>query len=194
VNAGEATRRRLVHATARVLSRNGYSQTRLQEIAEAADLKAPAVYYHFPSRDALVTAALKEGQVVVREHVIAALARLPRTATPRERVLAAVRAHLQIELELSDLATAVVRTAGHVPARIRAEIEPEIEAYHELWRGLIDAAAAGDSWRPGTDRSVARMLVIGSLNWAAEWHSPGTPPDVVVANACSLIAHALFRH
>ncbi len=139
-----------------------------------------------------MAAALKEGQVLVREHVIAALARLPRTATPRERVLAAVRAHLHIELELSDLATAVVRTAGHVPPRIRNEIQPEIDAYHDLWRSLIDAAATDGSLRPGTDRSVARMLVIGCLNWAAEWHSPGSPPDAVTANACSLFAHALF--
>ena len=155
--AGDATRRRLIHATARVLSRKGYSQTRLQEIAEAADLRAPAVYYHFASRDDLVSAALREGQVLVRDDVVAALDELPATASSRTRVLSAVAAHLRIELELSDLATAVVRTAGHVPHHIRTEIQPEIDAYHDLWRGLLETAYADGVLRPGTDRSVARM-------------------------------------
>jgi TetR/AcrR family transcriptional regulator, cholesterol catabolism regulator len=190
--AGDVTRRRLIHATARILSRKGYSQTRLQEIAEAADLKAPAVYYHFASRDALVCAALREGQILVRDHVVAALEELPATASSRTRVLSAVAAHLRIELELSDLATAVVRTAGHVPHHIRTEIQPEIDAYHDLWRGLLETAHADGALRPGMDRSVARMLVLGCLNWAAEWASPPIPPDLVSRDACSLVEHALF--
>jgi TetR/AcrR family transcriptional regulator, cholesterol catabolism regulator len=189
----DATRERLVRAAANVLSQRGYSQARLQEIAEVAELKAPAVYYHFPSRDALITAALRDGQVLVREHVLHALTQLPPESGPRDRVLAAVESHLRIELELSDLASAVVRTSGHVPPHIRAEIDTEVTAYYDVWRQLLADAADAGALRPGLDHSVARMLVMGALNWATEWRSPTATVDAVVANARVLVNGALFN-
>lgn len=186
------TRTRLVHAAAAVLSRKGYTRTHLADIAELASLKAPAVYYHFASRDDLITAALREGQVIVREYVLRALADLPSDATAKERVLAAVEAHLQIELELSDLASAVVRTAQHVPSGIRAEIEGEVTAYYEVWRGLLREALEAGVLRPGIELPIARMLVIGALNWATEWRDSSTPIEDVINNARHLVAGALF--
>lgn len=186
------TRTRLVHAAASILSRNGYANTHLAEIAALADLKAPAVYYHFESRDDLITAALREGQVLVREHVTRALQNLPRSATPNDRILAAVEAHLRIELELSDLASAVVRTVRHVPDHVRDQIDGDVEAYYDLWRTLLQHADAAGTLRSGLHLPIARMLVIGALNWATEWRDAGTPIDEVVRNARDLIAGALF--
>ncbi|MFL6108953.1 MAG: TetR/AcrR family transcriptional regulator [Marmoricola sp.] len=186
------TRSRLLRAAAVVLSARGYSEARLDEIAAAADLKAPAIYYHFAGRDALITAALLEGQILVREHVLAALADLPATTGSRGRILAAVAAHLRVELELSEFATAVVRTSGHVPERIKSELAGETAAYYDVWRDLLGAAANEGQLRERLDLSVARMLVIGALNWAVEWRTPSTAVDEVVANALSLVGGALF--
>ena len=188
----EGTRHRLLRAAAAVLSRRGYTEARLGEIAAAANLKAPAIYYHFSGREELITAALREGQVLVREHVLAALARLAADATPEARILTAVDAHLRVELELSDFANAVVRTAGHVPPQIRADIEGEITAYHDVWRGLLADAEAAGALRPGLDLSVARMLVLGALNWAAEWRTASTPVDDVIDAAATIAQGALF--
>ncbi|HET6153230.1 MAG TPA: TetR family transcriptional regulator [Marmoricola sp.] len=186
------TRDRLLQAAAAVLSRRGYTEARLGEIAAAANLKAPAIYYHFAGRDALITAALREGQILVRLHVLDALAELPDTAGPIDRILLAVDAHLRVELELSDFASAVVRTAGHVPPQIRADIEGEIEAYHDVWRDLLAEAGRSGCLRPGLDASVARMLVLGALNWSVEWRTPATPVDDVIVAATDIVRGALF--
>lgn len=190
--AAEGTRDRLLRAAATVLSRRGYNESHLDEIAAAANLKAPAIYYHFSGRDALITAALREGQILVRQHVLAALEELPQESSPEDRILSALDAHLRVELELSDFATAVVRTAGHVPPQIQADIEGEITAYHAVWRGLLADAEQAGSLRPGLDQSIARMLVIGSLNWAVEWRTEATAVDDVVAAASAIVAGALF--
>ncbi|MFL6024130.1 MAG: TetR/AcrR family transcriptional regulator [Marmoricola sp.] len=194
VEVVEGTRDRLLHAAAVVLSRRGYTEARLGEIAAVADLKAPAIYYHFTGRDDLITAALREGQILVRQHVLAALGVLPESASSEERILAAVDAHLRVELELSDFASAVVRTAGHVPPPIRADIEGEITAYHDVWRELLANAEEEGRLRSGLDHSVARMLVIGSLNWAVEWRTEATSVDDVVGTAATLVRGALFSN
>lgn len=188
----DLTRERLIRSAAAILSRRGYGEARLQDIAAAADLKAPAVYYHFASRDALISAALREGQILVRRQVLARLAALGPDASDQDRIAAAIEVHLRLELDESDLAGAVVRTASHVPAQVRAEIDAEVAAYYSVWRDLLAEAHAHGVLRPGLNLSVVRMLVLGLLNWSIEWRTPETPVEAVVANAQALIGRALF--
>ena len=48
------TRMRILDAAAQVLSAKGYAGMRLSDVAKVADLQAPAIYYYFPDKDALV--------------------------------------------------------------------------------------------------------------------------------------------
>jgi AcrR family transcriptional regulator len=188
----DATRERILRAAARLLASEGYARTHLQAIAASAGLKAPGVYHYFPSREALIGEVLREGQVRVRQHVVTALEALPAGSTARTKVGAVIDAHLKVQLELSDFALAVVRTLAHVPPEVRALVEPEVESYHQIWRGLLDEAARDGSLRHGLDPSMARMLSVGALNWAAEWHDARTPVQHVVDNARLLVGRALF--
>lgn len=187
------TRARILAAAARALSVKGYSKTHLADIAEFAELQPPAVYYYFSSREELISAVMREGQRMVREHVLARMALLPVDATPAARVAAAVEAHLRLELELSDFASAVTRNAGQLPASIRTELDVESEAFHDVWRGILAEAAADGSLRTGLDASIGRMLVIGALNWATDWWREDLVPlDTVIGTAQSLVDAALF--
>lgn len=123
------TRKRILDAAAYVLSRKGYTGTRLSEVAERARLQAPAVYYYFPSRDDLVEEVMWAGIAEMREHVSAILAALPAATPPIERILVAVEAHLRHELEISDYTTASIRNAAQVPESIRARQTAEESAY-----------------------------------------------------------------
>ena len=192
VSAAGGTRERILAAAARTLSVRGYAQTHLAEIAKVAGLRPPAIYYYFGSRDELVAAVLREGQERVRTHVRDSVDRLPARCPSRKRIATAVEAHLRLELELSDFASAVTRNIGHVPPEMRVELDLESAAFHGLWRGLLEAARDEGSLRPGVDLSVGRLLVIGALNWTAEWRKPTTSVDEIVATATSLVDAALF--
>jgi hypothetical protein len=129
------------------------------------------------------------GQQRVREHVEHAVETA--SGTWLDRIDAAVAAHLRIELELSHFAAAVSRNAGHVPPQIRQTLQEHSDAYHETWRRLLRGAHEAGELRVGLDPSIARMLVIGALNWAVEWWSADRPVDLLVANACSLVRSGL---
>ena len=189
----DATRERILRAAAEVLASHGYARTHLSEIAAVAGLKAPAIYHYFPSREALIADVLREGQVRVRTHVVKALRDLPPLATARTKVEAVVAAHLNVQLELSYFALATVRTLAHVPPEVRALVQPEVESYHDVWRGLLNQAVADGELRAGVDPSMARMFAVGSLNWAAEWHDDTIPVTQIVENATQMIVRALFE-
>jgi AcrR family transcriptional regulator len=185
------TRQRILDATAHVLSIKGYSGTRLADIAEHAQVQAPAIYYYFPSREDVIEEVMWAGIARMRAHVKEVLAELPE-AGPLDRIDAAVEAHLRHELEISDYTRAAIRNAGQLPENIQSRQLLEARKYAELWRTLIADAGAAGELRADLDPRAARLLILGALNWAVEWWNPRRGPlDVIVHTAQSLVRHGL---
>jgi AcrR family transcriptional regulator len=186
------TRERILDAAAHVLSRKGYAGTRLGDIADQAQLQAPAIYYYFGSREELIEEVMWTGARRVREHVSQVLAGLPPEADPMDRICAAVEAHLHLELELSDFATAVIRNSGQVPEDLRTRQLAEEAEYSKLWRDLFRDLADAGELRSDLDLRTAHLMVIGALNWTAEWWNPKRDSyETVVRTTQSLIRHGL---
>ena len=185
------TRERILDAAAHVLSRKGYAGTRLSDVADQAEIQAPAIYY-FPSRDDLIEEVMWSGIAHMRKHMIRVLAALPAGADPLDRIDAAVEAHLRYSLEISDYTTASIRNAGQVPESIAIRYAAEASQYGDMWRKLLQDADNAGLLRSDLDPMAARMMVLGALNWAAEWWNPRRGSlDTVVRTAQSLVRHGL---
>jgi AcrR family transcriptional regulator len=186
------TRERILNAAAHVLSRKGYAGTRMTDVAEQAELQAPAIYYYFPSREDLIEEVMWTGIAHMREHMSEVLLALPEDIDPLARITAAIEAHLRYELEISDYTTASIRNAGQLPEAIRVRHDAESSAYIDVWRELIQAAADAGLLRADLDLRAARMMILGALNWAAEWWNPRRGSlDVVVRTAQSMVRHGI---
>ncbi|MFE6926058.1 TetR/AcrR family transcriptional regulator [Nocardia sp. NPDC057663] len=182
------TRRRILDAAAQVLSMKGYAGTRLSDVAEYAELQAPAIYYYFPSREELIEEVMWSGIADMVRHLQGVLDEIPSDVSPIERIMIAIDAHLRHELELSDYATAAIRNSGQVPEHLRARQLAEEANYGTIWRKLIKDAAAEGQIRAELDLHVTQMLIMGSLNWAAEWWTPRRGSlETVIRTAQSLI-------
>lgn len=187
------TRARILDAAAHVLSTKGYAGTRLSDVAEYAEIQAPAIYYYFPSRDDLIEEVMASGLADMRKHLETVLDALPPETAALDRILAAVEAHLRHELEISDYTTASIRNSGQIPERLRGRQLQEEAGYGVIWRGLFDDAVTDGQLRPDLDPRIAQMLVLGALNWAAEWWDPQRGSlDAIVANAQSLVRSGLI--
>ena len=130
----------------------------------------------------------------MREHMGRVLDGLPAAADPLARIDAAVAAHLRYCLEVSDYTTAYIRNAGQVPEGIRIRYAAEAAKYGDSWRKLLQDADNAGLLRAGLEPMAARMLVLGALNWAAEWWNPRRGSlDTVVRTAQSLVRYALAK-
>lgn len=186
------TRARILDAAAHVLSVKGFAGTRLTDVAEYAELQAPAIYYYFPSREDLIEEVMYCGISDMRQHLQDTLAALPADTTPMDKIMAAVEAHLRHELELSDYTTASIRNSGQIPERLRARQKKEESAYGRIWQRLFVDAIADGEIRADLDARYARLLVMGALNWAAEWwDAKRGSVDVMVWNAQVLVRNGL---
>ncbi len=186
------TRTRILDAAAHVLSVKGYAGMRLSDVAEYAELQAPAIYYYFPSREDLIEEVMWAGIADMRDHLNEVLAGAPADASPMDKILLGVEAHLRHELEISDYTTASIRNAGQLPEKIRKRQVAEEARYGQVWRKLFKEAAARGEIREDLDLYIAQMLVFGALNWTAEWWNPRRGSvDTVVAMAQSFVRAGL---
>jgi len=186
------TRERILDAAAQVLNRKGYAGTRLGDIADVAEIQAPALYYYFASRDELIEEVVMVGQQATLEHVVARLAALPAGSGAMDRIACAVAAHLEVVLSRSDYSSAAIRNAGQLPGHIRDRQLVGQRAYADVWRTLIDDAVAAGEMTTDVDPRAARMLVMGALNWAPEWWRPERGSlETVVATTQQLVRHGL---
>src|SRR5690606_6890789 len=100
--------------------------------------------------------------------------------------------HLRHELELSDYATASIRNSGQIPDHLRSRQKKESTAYNRIWRKLLADARAEGQLRDDLDDQIAQALVLGALNWAAEWWDPRRISlDAIVANAQVVVRNGL---
>lgn len=76
----------LVRTAVELFRRNGYHATGIEKILTVSGVSKPTLYRHFPSKDALIIAALRQWDVASRGWLRGEMER--RAATPRGRVLA----------------------------------------------------------------------------------------------------------
>ncbi|PKV97239.1 TetR family transcriptional regulator [Amycolatopsis echigonensis] len=188
----DRTRRRILDAAADLLSRKGFDGTRVSEIAALAQLRVPAVYYYFDSREAILEEVVNIGDRMAVDNVRARLAALPPEATAMDRICAAYAGHLEMVLKESAYTAAAMRTLGQLPPDIRArQLEHQRET-GQLWRDLIQAGVDDGEIDPGLDPRAARMFLLGAVNWATEWWNPERGSlDDILATAQRLIRNAL---
>ncbi|MGH7820692.1 MAG: TetR/AcrR family transcriptional regulator [Candidatus Binatia bacterium] len=168
---GKLKREQILDAGAKVLARRGYAATTLAEIAdEVGSAGAGSLYYHFDSKEQLIEELLRRGVQVAFEQSRRAVGALPASASPLERLKAAIRAHLRCVLVESDYARASGRSTGQVPAEMWARVNAEFRRYGRFYDQLIAAAMASGEIDAKVDRSALRMLVVGAVNWAPEWY------------------------
>jgi AcrR family transcriptional regulator len=190
----EQTRQRILDAAAKVFRSEGYSGARLSDIATLAGIQTGSLYYHFDSREALVEEVLHLGITIARQHVEAALAALGADATPLDRIKAAIGAHTEIQLEISDYSSAHARIIGQVPAEVRRRNLVDQTNYGEYWDGLLRAAVDAGQIRGDLDLYVTRMLMFGALNWTSEWFRPraGRSAQFVADQALEILIHGVM--
>ncbi|GKX35673.1 MAG: TetR family transcriptional regulator [Rhizobiaceae bacterium MnEN-MB40S] len=167
------SQKRVLDAAAKMFRDYGYAGTTMRAIADEADLKAGSIYYHYKSKDELITAVLDIGINAVISSVEDALQALPETATGRDRIETAVRAHLSAIIKIGDYTLATRRVFGQVPEAIRLKNTKLRDTYGAIWQKILTDAHARGEFKTDANLTLARLFILGALNWTVEWYKPG---------------------
>ncbi|HYM31452.1 MAG TPA: TetR/AcrR family transcriptional regulator [Candidatus Cybelea sp.] len=177
----DLTRERILHAAARVFRDRGYAATRLADVARAAGMQAGSLYYHFNSKEHLLSEVLETGIERVSQSVRAAIAAVPADRPWREQLEAAITAHVESLHRHEAFSSATFRNLGRVPKSIRERHMQRRRAYGLVWRDLLRDGRRKGAIRKDIDLTLAEMLLLGALNWSIEWFEPARKTISVLA-------------
>jgi AcrR family transcriptional regulator len=166
------TRDRILLEAARLFRHRGYAATTLRDIADAAGLKAGSIYYHFDSKEHIVSEVLDKGTSILNDTVKSRINALPENAPWRDRIAAGIDGHLWGILHHSDFISANIRIFGQIPASARNRHRIGRRAYSDYWDDLLNSALASGELRKDTSIPMIRLFVIGAVNWTVEWYNP----------------------
>ena len=151
--------------------RHGYEGTSLRQLADVVGMKAGSLYYHFSSKDELLTEILQRGIDVMQTAFDDAEASAG-DDEPIERVGAHVRAHLAALYENGPYTAAHVMTFRTSPEVVRDAVVPLRDAYEARWTELLGEFQRAGRIQPDIDVNIARLALFGAMNSSVEWFDP----------------------
>jgi len=159
----------VLEQAAQLFARKGFANTSLQDVAEAIGLSRPALYYYFPSKNALLE-ALVEDVTVAAVNMLAEI-RNNITLGPEERLRRAVESLVLWGLERPTRFKVIDRAEDLLPPDISATHEAAKRQVLQAMVTLISDGVAAGLLRPVEPR-LAALSIIGMCNWTAWWWTP----------------------
>jgi AcrR family transcriptional regulator len=188
-------RRELLRAAAKLFRSQGYSATSTRDIAAAVGMQSGSPFYHFKSKGALLYAVMEEGMRSALQRQAGALgAGLddeaftvppardagaaetgahpdPQAEAAQARFATLIRTHFDILLgKGSDFIPVMLYEWRSLNPRQRAGIAQLQREYDAHWLPVLDALAAAGRLRG--DVHLARLFILGALNWSVQWYDP----------------------
>lgn len=163
-------RQRVLDAALDIFTRDGYSETLVDEIARRSDTSKGGVYFHFPSKQALFIALLDQAGKLLIDRVERAIAA---EEDPIARGTAALRAVLQTfggHRPLARLLLVEALGAGHQFNLKMAELHQRFadlikqQLHDAMAQGLVpplDADLVGVAWFGAVNQVVTRWVLTG---------------------------------
>jgi AcrR family transcriptional regulator len=158
---GDRTRRRILDAAAEIFATSGELDSTLAEIGAAAGLKAGSLYFHFGSKDEIVSEVLKSGISESMHYLQSAVDEVG--PSPKARLRAAISAHFAARNELSNYAVVLLSLTGRV-GQIDEVSNARRHEYTEYWLALITAAQAARAIPAELDPRLVSNLLFGAMN------------------------------
>jgi AcrR family transcriptional regulator len=173
-------RDKLIAAAERLIAERGFLAVRLEDIGAAAGVSGPAIYRHFPNKEALLVELLVGISTRLLAGANTVVAEAPDGATALDGL---IDFHLDFALGESDLIRIQDRDLEYLPERAKRQVRKAQRQYVEVWvdvllrlnRAADDVGArlmahavfgllnsTPHSVRPGTAKSAGQGTVSGS--------------------------------
>lgn len=167
-------RTQIRRAAAKLFEERGYHGTTMDDLADKLRVNKATVYYHYPSKDAVLGAIYNEPA----DELLRVIHELPADASPVVSLASLLRCLMKM-LEATPHEIAVYCQemrwleqwlSPRASREVRAKQDEFTQYVVELVRRGIDEGTFRD-----TNAKVAAFGIIGTVTWAYQWFKPGGP-------------------
>ncbi len=161
-------RGQLIAAAERLMAEHGYLAVRLEDIGAAAGVSGPAIYRHFPNKEALLVELL----VGISTRLLAGAdrGRAGAAGDADSALDGLIDFHLDFALGESDLIRIQDRDLGNLPAAAKRQVRRKQRQYVEVW---VDVLRRRDPRLTDDDARLMAHATFGLLNSTPHSVKPG---------------------
>ena len=191
-NNGGEKRERILRAAVKIFSRNGFFNSKVSEIARAAEVADGTIYLYFRNKDDLLISLFEEkmGEVVadVRRRIA-----VGGNALDRLRIF--IENHMDL-LEREAGLVEVLQVELRQSTKFLKDYTPvKFFEYLEVISDILDEGRMEGVFRPDLNVSVARRAIFGALDELSLTYilsrKPKYHPTVTAAELCRLLLEGL---
>lgn len=153
---GTARRDQILAVAAQLFARHGYHGVSIADLGAAVGISGPALYRHFPGKEAL----LAEMLIGISEHLLQG-GRARSEGEPDDVLAALVAFHSDFALQKPELIVVQDRDLANLPADTRRRVRQLQRTYVEIW---VEALRRRHPGLADRDARVAAHGAFGLLN------------------------------
>jgi AcrR family transcriptional regulator len=159
---GTETRRRILEVAAEAFAGRGYAGTSLRDVLKASGVTKGGFYFHFPSKEALALATLRQKQEQWAGSVMAAVLRHPRAVDQLEAMVEAL-----CDLHEQDPSCRVISRLctelGDEHPELRPQLGTQLTTWMDMVAGVIRKGQDEGDIRPEVEPAVAAEIAVESF-------------------------------
>jgi TetR/AcrR family transcriptional regulator, cholesterol catabolism regulator len=157
-------------AAAEVFRRLGYSQARLEDVAQEVGISRATLYYYVGTKEELLVALLEDPIAAVT----ASLKKVAAEDIPaEEKLVASLREYLHLLEENPTLFIFLSENIHKVMSGPEAdEIRANADSYGRVLTKIVSEGMKSGEFRDDIRPQVAVLGIIGMFNWMHRWYVP----------------------
>lgn len=169
----------VLRAGARVISREGYGQATIRQVAGEAKMSLAGLYHYFSSKEELL--------FLIQSHTFETLLerlreKLEPVGDPRERLRIMVANHLEHFLDRMNELKVCAREMESLRGEYYERVRGLRQEYLRIALGIVEAIRQ-DAGGSKIDLRLATLYLFGMLNWIYMWYPGGEEmPGEVLAD------------
>jgi AcrR family transcriptional regulator len=178
----------LVRASSEFFNRNGFDNCTLEDISTGLGISRSALYHYVSSKEALLHAAI-DRSLGKTEYVMTTIAAEPLDGLSRIKrtISSAVDLHVGPAGPIANYSRLKALTREHA-----LEVRARSERLEAILASFFALGEADGSVR-AVDTRLARLALLGAINWLPKWYVPTGPlaPSAVAASLNHLFVNGL---
>lgn len=153
--------RRIIEAAVKVFAKNGFYNSKVSEIARAAQVADGTIYLYFQNKDDILISLFEEEMQLILERVRAAVAAESNPAKKLERFAIAHLSLVEENQELAEIIQVEIRQSSKFMKEYKNE---KFHEYLNLISAIIKEGQAQGVFRRDIEPGVAKRAFFGALD------------------------------
>lgn len=185
-------RQAILQRATELFDQRGYSNTSLDDIAQAVGVTREALYYYYRNRSEILLAIIKPQSMALIDELDAIMA----AALPsQEKLHRAIDNHLRrFDRHCLEMTIGLRDGLLDVSEPVQKSMRRIWKKYESLWINLVSEGQKSGAFERIGDAKMIAFGILGMCNWLARWYNPGKAVaiDEIIETYTTLIGRGLI--